>query len=71
MWATAAFGEGGIDFELRCRIRNIAQNPKVRSDLSLAILREFRATGIDIAFPRRDVRVISETAVARRRVAAE
>ena len=65
------FADSGIDFELRCRIRNIAQHPKVRSDLSLAILREFRATGIEIAFPRRDVRVVSESAAARHRVAAE
>ena len=65
------FADSGIDFELRCRIRNIAQHPKVKSDLSLAILREFKSTGIDIAFPRRDVRVVPESAVARRRVAAE
>ena len=65
------FAESGIDFELRCRIRNISQHPMVRSDLSLAILREFKAAGIDIAFPRRDVRVVSDLAAARHRVAAE
>lgn len=49
------FGESSIDFELRVWISDIQQRLKVRSDLGLAIDQHFRAAGIVIPFPQRDL----------------
>lgn len=51
-----AFGESGIDLELRVWIRDPQQGvANVRSDINLAIWKAFRAAGITIPFPQRDV----------------
>ncbi len=49
------FGDSSINFELRAWIADINQRPFVRSELGLAIDREFRAAGIVIPFPQRDL----------------
>ena len=49
------FGDSSLDFELRCFIRNIDKRIDVTSDLNFAIDAAFRANGIEIPFPQRDL----------------
>jgi small-conductance mechanosensitive channel len=49
------FGQSSIDFELRAWIGDIDQRLMVRSELGMAIDRQFRAAGIVIPFPQRDL----------------
>ncbi|MEQ8207622.1 MAG: mechanosensitive ion channel [Woeseia sp.] len=53
------FGDSSLDFELRVRIQRIERRYTVLSDLNFAIDREFRAEGVDIPFPQRDLRIVS------------
>lgn len=52
-----AFGESSLDFEIRCFIRNIDERLSVISDLNFAIDAAFRAEGIEIPFPQRDLHI--------------
>ena len=52
------FGDSSIDFELRCFIRDIDRRLRVMSDLYFEIDKAFRAAGIEIPFPQRDVHLI-------------
>ena len=52
-----AFGEIGLDFELRCILANVAEGLTARNDLQTEILRRFRANGIKIPYPPHDERV--------------
>jgi small-conductance mechanosensitive channel len=52
-----AFGESSLDFELRCHIKNIDMRRIVISDINFAIDKAFRAHGIEIPFPQRDVHI--------------
>ena len=49
------FGDSSLNFELRCFIRNIDSRLQVISDLNFAIDAAFRAEGIEIPFPQRDL----------------
>jgi small-conductance mechanosensitive channel len=51
------FGDSAINFELRVWIADVNQRLRIRSELGLAIDRHFRAAGIVIPFPQRDVHV--------------
>jgi len=53
------FGDSAIDFELRCFIKDIDRRLRVVSDINFAIDKAFRAAGIQIPFPQRDVHLIS------------
>jgi small-conductance mechanosensitive channel len=53
------FGDSAINFELRVWIADITQRLQVRSELGLAIDRHFRAAGIVIPFPQRDLHLQS------------
>ena len=54
-----SFGENGIDLELGVWIDNIEEGQlELRSNINMDILRRFRETGIEIPYPRREVRVI-------------
>lgn len=57
------FGESSLDFELRCFIRNIRDVFAVSSDLRFAIDKAFRDHNIQIPFPQRDVRIVSNVSV--------
>ncbi|MCC6777676.1 MAG: mechanosensitive ion channel family protein [Hyphomicrobiales bacterium] len=55
-----AFGDSALDFELRAYVDNVEVGLGTRSDLHLAILRRFRAAGIAIPYPQREVRLLRE-----------
>jgi potassium-dependent mechanosensitive channel len=52
-----AFGDSALEFELRAYVDNVDAALGTRSDLNLAILRRFRAAGIVIPYPQREVRI--------------
>jgi potassium efflux system protein len=52
-----AFGDSALEFELRAYVDNVDAALVTRSDLNLAILRRFRAAGIVIPYPQREVRI--------------
>lgn len=55
-----AFGDSGIELELRVWIRDPqAGLGSVRSDINLAIWRAFKAAGITIPYPQRDLHIRS------------
>lgn len=49
------FGDSALLFELRCFIRQIDRKFEIKSDINIAIDAAFRAAGISIPFPQRDV----------------
>lgn len=56
------FGESGIDLELRVWITAPEQGVNnVRSEINLAIWKAFKAHGITMPFPQRDVRVVASS----------
>lgn len=54
-----AFGESSLDFELFCHLRDVDKRIDVRSDMHFAVDRAFRANGVEIPFPQRDVHIKS------------
>jgi small-conductance mechanosensitive channel len=57
------FGDSSQDFDLRCWCMDIWNIDSITSDLRFAIEREFKAFGIQIPFPQRDVRLIGKLPV--------
>jgi potassium-dependent mechanosensitive channel len=53
-----AFGDSALEFELRAYVDNVDAGLGTRSDLNLAVLRRFRAAGIAIPYPQREVRLL-------------
>lgn len=53
------FGESSLDFQLRAYIPDVDRRLRVSSDLRFAIDRAFRANGIEIPFPQRDLHIRS------------
>jgi len=53
------FGDSSWDMNLRVWIGDPKRNRYVHSDLNCAIVRKFRATGVEIPFPQRDLHVRS------------
>jgi small-conductance mechanosensitive channel len=51
------FGESALEFELRCVVAHVEDGLAVKSDLHFAMLRRFRAAGIEIPYPQREVRL--------------
>ncbi len=49
-----------LEFELRAYVDNVEVGLGTRSDLHLAILRRFRAAGIAIPYPQREVRLLRD-----------
>jgi potassium efflux system protein len=49
------FGDNSLNFELRIFVRGLENRLPVIHNLHLAIDREFRKAGINIAFPQRDI----------------
>ena len=56
------FGDSSLDLELRYWIDDPEEGvANVASDLRLEVLDRFRARGVEIPFPQRDVHIIGET----------
>jgi small-conductance mechanosensitive channel len=53
------FGDSSWNMQLRVWIPDVKQYPKVRNELNQAIVRTFRAYGVEIPFPQRDLHVRS------------
>jgi small-conductance mechanosensitive channel len=71
----AGFGDNGLNLELGFWIGDPEEGTgSVRSDIALELLAAFRARGVEIPFPQRDVRILTggghETAAASTRGAA-
>ncbi len=64
-----AFGESSLDFEIRVFVRDIASRFRIRSEILQQIDARFRAGGIEIPFPQRDLhlRSVDRRLVDRRR----
>lgn len=58
-----SFGDSGIHFELRVWTSLLMHRPgQLLSAINLAVLRRFRARGVEIPFPQRDVRLFRSSA---------
>ena len=57
--ALESFGDSALNFVLRCFLPNMDNRGTVIHELHMAIDQEFRAAGIEIAFPQQDVHVRS------------
>jgi small-conductance mechanosensitive channel len=58
-----AFGESGINLELGFWIADPQEGTlQLRSDINMAIWREFQAVGINIPYPQRDLRIVAGNA---------
>jgi potassium efflux system protein len=57
--ALESFGDSALNFVLRCFLPNLENRGAVIHELHMAIDREFRQAGIEIAFPQQDVHVRS------------
>jgi small-conductance mechanosensitive channel len=55
------FGASAMTFDIFCIVPNLADRGRIKSDIHIAILREFRAGGIEMA-PPQDVRLIGTPA---------
>jgi len=64
--AFVQFGPSSIDLELRCFVADIAVRNQTRTELAIAITRDFAETGIEIPFPQQDLhlRTIAPAAAA-------
>jgi len=56
----ASLGDNALQFEVYAVIVDLSQGGPIKSDIHFAILKRFRAAGIKIAHPQREVRVIGE-----------
>ncbi len=49
------FGDSALEFQLSCIITDVTQGLSIKSDLHYAIIEKFRAAGIVIPYPQREV----------------
>jgi small-conductance mechanosensitive channel len=55
-----AFGESSLDFTLQFWARSFADSIELKSDVGLAVHDALTKEGIEIPFPQRDVRIVSQ-----------
>jgi small-conductance mechanosensitive channel len=53
-------GDNAINFELRCRLRDVNFSLTVRSDMNFSIFERFNAAGIVFPFPQRVVQIVGD-----------
>lgn len=58
------FGDSSLDFQLNCYISNISRNAEITFRLRENIINAFRGAGINIPFPQRVVRPLTDNASA-------
>ena len=58
-------GESALEFQLLVWIPDPRERGRIESDLRLAIVKRFRADGVSVPFPQREVRLLGETAPPR------
>jgi small-conductance mechanosensitive channel len=51
------FAPSALNFEIFCIVQNLSDRGRIKSDIHIAILRAFRASGIDMT-PPQDVRLV-------------
>ena len=56
----ASLGDNALQFEVYAVVSNLANAGPIKSDIHFAILKRFRAAGIKIAFPQREVHMIGD-----------
>ena len=56
------FGASALTFEMFCIVANLSDRGRIKSDIHIAILRAFRASGIDMT-PPQDVRLVREAVI--------
>ncbi len=54
------FGDSSLDFQLNCYISNISKNAEITFRLRENIINAFREAGINIPFPQRVVRPLTD-----------
>lgn len=52
------FADNSLNFEIFCIATDLSQRGSAKSEINIAILKRFRAAGIEIPFPQRDVRLV-------------
>ena len=57
------FAAGGLVFDVFCVVPNLSERGAIKSDIQIAILRRFRAAGIDMT-PTQEVRLIGQAPAA-------
>lgn len=58
------FGDSSLDFEIRVHLADVLDGLGVKNDIRLAIFERFRAAGIEIPFPQRDLNLKFEDGAA-------
>jgi small-conductance mechanosensitive channel len=53
----AEFGDSALQFEVYCIVADLSNRGSIKSDIQFEILKRFRAAGIEMPFPQRDVRI--------------
>ncbi len=66
-----SFGDSSWNMSLRCWISDPKRHREVRSEINCALVRKFRANGIEIPFPQRDLHLRSAIALPVENVAKE
>ena len=61
------FGASALNFEIFCIVAELVERGRIKSDIHFAILRAFRAAGIDMT-PPQDVRLIGGAGAAEPRL---
>jgi small-conductance mechanosensitive channel len=52
------FGDNALNFEIFCIATDLGKRGSAKSEINIEILKRFRAAGIEIPFPQRDVRIL-------------
>ncbi|MEO0785611.1 MAG: mechanosensitive ion channel family protein, partial [Pseudomonadota bacterium] len=53
------FGDSSLDFEVRAFVSDVSSSLKARTELRVAIFKAFKAAGVEIPFPQRDLHLRS------------
>ena len=60
----ANFGDSALEFELRAYLNDLEERLETGSELRKAIFAAFKAAGIEIPYPQRDVHMVGDATAA-------